>query len=301
LELRLPWRANPVDPIDAIGDRPSRLRSIRIVPVVPAAILVIMVFVAIAAPLLTSFDPVKADLRNFLKPPSWVAGGLPDHLLGTDKFGRDIVSRLLYGARVSLSVAVLSLLIATTLGALVGLAAGYRGGTLDSILMRFVDMVLALPTVLMALAIAIALGPSYTNMVLIIGFMIWPRTARLIRAETMLLKQQEFARYASAVGVPGWLIVLRHILPNVTPTLLVAVTLEVGHVILLEATLSFLGAGIPAPQPSWGVMVSDGRALIGTGWWIALFPGIAIMLAVMSCNLLGDWLRDHFDPKFREV
>jgi peptide/nickel transport system permease protein len=259
-----------------------------------------MVTIAIAAPLLTPYSPVQADLRNYLEPPAW-AGGTIAHPIGTDTFGRDVLSRLLFGARVSLSVALFSLLIATTMGALVGLTAGYLGGAIDSVLMRFVDMVLALPTVLMALAIAIALGPSYTNMILIIGFMIWPRTARLLRAETMLLKQQEFARYARAVGVPGWLIVLRHVLPNVMPTLLVAVTLEVGHVILLEATLSFLGAGIPPPQPSWGVMVADGRALIGTGWWIALFPGLAIMVTVMSCNLLGDWLRDHFDPKFREV
>jgi peptide/nickel transport system permease protein len=296
LEARLPLQARQ----EARGLRRARWRSIHLIPVLPAAILLVMVVIAIAAPLLTAYDPVKADLRNFLKPPAF-AGGLPSHLLGTDTFGRDVLSRLFFGARVSLSVAVLSLVIATTMGSLVGLAAGYIGGALDSVLMRFVDMVLALPTVLMALAIAIALGPSYTNMILIIGFMIWPRTARLIRAETMLLKQQEFVRYARAVGVPGWLIVLRHVVPNVTPTLLVAVTLEVGHVILLEATLSFLGAGIPPPQPSWGVMVADGRALIGTGWWIALFPGLAIMLAVMSCNLLGDWLRDRLDPKFREV
>lgn len=297
MDLRLPWQARPTTSRYARG---SRLRSIRFIPFVPAAILIVMVTIAIAAPLLTPYSPVQADLRNYLEPPAW-AGGTIAHPIGTDTFGRDVLSRLLFGARVSLSVALFSLLIATTMGALVGLTAGYLGGAIDSVLMRFVDMVLALPTVLMALAIAIALGPSYTNMILIIGFMIWPRTARLLRAETMLLKQQEFARYARAVGVPGWLIVLRHVLPNVMPTLLVAVTLEVGHVILLEATLSFLGAGIPPPQPSWGVMVADGRALIGTGWWIALFPGLAIMVTVMSCNLLGDWLRDHFDPKFREV
>jgi len=289
--------------VDRTAVNVTRGRSLprfHLLPGVPIAILVFMVGIAIFAPLLTPFDPVKADLRNFLQPPAFV-GGLPDHFLGTDTFGRDVWSRLVFGARVSLSVALLSLTIATIVGGVVGLAAGYLGGWVDSALMRLVDVVLALPTVLVALAIAIALGPSYTNMILIIGLMIWPRTARLLRAETLLIKQHDFARYSRAVGVPGWLIVGRHILPNVMPTLLVAVTLEVGNVILLEATLSFLGAGIPAPQPSWGVMVSDGRALIGTGWWISLFPGIAILLTVLSCNMLGDWLRDHFDPKFREV
>ena len=269
-------------------------------PVLPIGILVTMVLLAILAGSITHFDPVRQDLRHFLQPPMW-AGGKPDHPLGTDSFGRDVLSRLLFGARVSLSVAVLSLIIATILGTTVGLVGGYVGGAVDSILMRFVDMILALPTLLIALAVAIALGPSFTNILLIIGFMIWPRTARLIRAETMLLKKQEFARYARAIGMPGWRIVLRHILPNVLPTLLVAVTLEVGHVILVEASLSFLGAGIPPPQPSWGVMIADGRALIATGWWIALFPGLAIMITVISCNVLGDWLRDHFDPKFKEI
>jgi peptide/nickel transport system permease protein len=278
----------------------TRLRALPFIPVLPLTILIVMVTLAILAGAISPYDPVKQDLRHYLLPPQW-AGGQPDHPLGTDSFGRDVLSRLLFGARVSLSVAVLSLIIATTLGTSIGLASGYFGGALDSILMRFVDMILALPTLLIALAVAIALGPSFTNILLIIGFMIWPRTARLIRAETMLLKRQEFASYARAIGMPGWRIVLRHILPNVLPTLLVAVTLEVGHVILVEASLSFLGAGIPPPQPSWGVMIADGRALIATGWWIALFPGLAIMVTVISCNVLGDWLRDFFDPKFKEI
>jgi peptide/nickel transport system permease protein len=284
----------------ALGARPRRRRSFSLMPALPLGILIVMVLLAVFAPLLTSYSPVKADLIHYLQPPIW-AGGSAAHPLGTDSFGRDIVSRLLFGARVSLSVAALSLTIATLMGASVGLISGYVGGWLDSILMRFVDMVLALPTILIALAIAVALGPSFTNVVLIIGFMIWPRTARLIRAETMLLKHHEFARYARAIGVPGWLVVVRHVIPNVMPTLLVAVTLEVGHVILLEAALSFLGAGVPPPSPSWGGMVADGRALIATGWWIALFPGIAIILAVISCNLLGDWLRDRADPKSRDA
>jgi peptide/nickel transport system permease protein len=270
------------------------------VPVVPAGILLIVVVLAISAGLLTAYDPVHQDLRNFLKPPVW-AGGSPAHPLGTDTFGRDVLSRLLFGARVSLTVAVLSLVIATGVGASVGLIAGYVGGAVDSVLARFLDMILALPTLLIALAVAIALGPSFTNLVLIIGLTIWPRTARLIRAETMLLKRSEFARYARSIGVPDWRIVIRHVLPNVMPTLLVAVTLEVGHVILVEASLSFLGAGIPPPQTSWGVMIADGRALIATGWWIALFPGLAIMITVISTNVLGDWLRDKLDPKFKGV
>jgi peptide/nickel transport system permease protein len=280
--------------------RAARRRSIRLMPALPIAILVTMVMLAILAGFITPYDPVKQDLIHHLLPPVW-AGGTAAHPLGTDSFGRDVLSRLLFGARVSLSVALLSLIIATFLGTTVGLLSGYLGGNVDSILMRFVDMILALPTLLIALAVAIALGPSFTNILLIIGLMIWPRTARLIRAETMLLKKQEFTRYARAIGVPGWRIVLRHVLPNVLPTLLVAVTLEIGHVILVEASLSFLGAGIPAPQPSWGVMIADGRALIATGWWIALFPGLAIMITVISCNVLGDWLRDRFDPKFKEI
>jgi peptide/nickel transport system permease protein len=293
-------QAPTVGPTAVTRARRLRVPRVHVLPGLPIAILLIMVGMAVFAPLLTPYDPIKADLRNYLLPPTF-AGGSPEHVLGTDSFGRDVWSRLVFGARVSLSVAVFSLAIATVVGGVVGLTAGYLGGWIDSALMRLVDVVLALPTVLVALAIAIALGPSYTNMILIIGLMIWPRTARLLRAETLLIKQQEYARYSKAVGVPAWLIVWRHIFPNVLPTLLVAVTLEVGNVILLEATLSFLGAGIPAPQPSWGVMVSDGRALIGTGWWIALFPGIAILLTVLSCNMLGDWLRDRFDPKFREV
>jgi peptide/nickel transport system permease protein len=200
-----------------------------------------------------------------------------------------------------MSVATLALAIAVTIGSTVGIVAGYFGGWLGSVLMRLVDMVLSLPMVLIALALAIALGPSFTNMILVIGLLIWPNLARLVRADTLLLRQQEFVRYSRAIGVPDWRIILRHVIPNIVGTLLVAVALEIPHVILVEASLSFLGAGIPPPSASWGAMIADGRALIATGWWIALFPGLAIIVTVVSFNALGDWLRDHFDPRLRDV
>jgi peptide/nickel transport system permease protein len=270
-------------------------------PTLPLIVLGLFVFVAIFAPYLTQWDPIKHSLINSLLPPFWVEGGDLDHPLGTDGFGRDILARLMYGARASLSVAALSLSIAVTIGVSVGVVAGYVGGRIDSILMRVVDIVLALPTILVALTFAIALGPSFRNLILIIGFLVWPQMARLIRSEVLLLRKGEFVRYATAIGVPNWLIVIRHVFPNVTATLVVAVTLEIGHVILLEASLSFLGAGLPPPSPSWGAMISDGRALIATGWWIALFAGLAILCAVLTFNTLGDWLRDRLDPKLRNA
>lgn len=271
-----------------------------LMPTLPLAILLLLVVAGVAAPFLTPYSPVAAELRESLQPPAWVSGGSPDHPLGTDSFGRDSFSRLLYGARISLSVAMLALFIAAVIGTTVGLISGYVGGWLDSVLMRLVDMVLSLPTLLIALAVAIALGPSFVNVFTVIGLLMWPNVARLVRGETLLLKQQEYVRYARAVGVPNRRIILRHILPNVLPTLLVVSTLEVGHVILIESSLSFLGAGIPPPQPSWGTMIADGRSLIVTGWWIALFPGLAIMITVLTFNMLGDWLRDRLDPKLRE-
>jgi peptide/nickel transport system permease protein len=275
-------------------------RRIGLVPAVPLLVLAIVVLAAILAPLLTPYEPVKSNLIDKLIPPSWVAGGSPEHWLGTDGFGRDVFTRLLYGARVSLLVAVFSLVIAVVIGTAVGVAAGFLGGAFDSALMRLVDIVLALPTILVALMFAVAVGPSFQNLVLILGFLIWPRIARLIRGETMVLMKQDFVRYPLAIGVGRRMVAWRHIFPNVLPTLLVATTLEIGHVILVEASLSFLGAGVPPPQASWGVMIDDGRALIATGWWVALFPGLAITVTVLACNGLGDWLRDTLDPKTSE-
>jgi peptide/nickel transport system permease protein len=268
-------------------------------PTLPLIVLGGMVFLAVAAPVVAPHDPVHSSLRDSMLPPFWVDGGSTEHILGTDNLGRDVLSRLIYGARISLSVAALSLLIATLIGTAVGLTAGYLGGWVDFYLMRLVDMVLSLPTLLIALALAIAVGPSFTNLVLVIGFLLWVRIARLVRGETLLIKEYDYVRYSRAIGVPPLWILARHVLPNVMPTLLVAMTLEVGDVILIEAGLSFLGAGVPPPAPSWGIMISDGRALLATGWWIALFAGLAVTLAVLSTNSLGDWLRDRIDPTMR--
>jgi peptide/nickel transport system permease protein len=273
----------------------------RLVPTLPLAFLALFIVAAIAAPWLTSYSPVRNDLINGMLPPAWVEGGSADYLLGTDRFGRDVLTRLIYGARVSFLVVVFSLAIAVVIGTGVGIVSGYVGGRTDAVLMRIVDIFLAVPPLLVALVVAVALGPSFRNLVLILGLLIWPNIARLIRGETLLLVRRDFVGYPRAIGVPTWSILLRHIVPNILPTLLVVATLEVANVILTEASLSFLGAGIPSPHASWGVMVDDGRALIATGWWIALFPGIAIVITVLAFNALGDWLRDRFDPKTRQV
>jgi peptide/nickel transport system permease protein len=290
--LGRPDRARPVA---------SRLRRWRLVPALPLAVLVLFVFAGIAAPLLTGYDPVENDLVSSLQPPAWTAAGDSAHLLGTDGFGRDVLTRLLYGARVSFLVVLFSISVAVVIGVGVGVVAGYVGGRVDAALMRLVDVMLALPPLLVALVAAVALGPSFRNLVLILGLLLWPNIARLIRGETLMLMRQDFIAYPRAIGVPSLSILLRHVLPNIMPTLLVAATLEVANVILTEASLSFLGVGLPAPEASWGVMVDDGRALIATGWWVSLFPGIAIVITVMAFNSLGDWLRDRFDPRTRRA
>jgi ABC-type dipeptide/oligopeptide/nickel transport system permease subunit len=264
-------------------------------------VLALFVFAAIFAPWLTPYSPVDNSLTDSLQPPAWMAGGTSEHLLGTDSFGRDVLTRLIHGARVSLIVVVFSLLIAVVIGTGVGVWAGYAGGKTDAILMRLVDIMFAVPSLLVALVAAVALGPSMRNLVLILGLLIWPNIARLIRGETLALKNNEYVAYAKAIGSPRWRILRKHILPNVMPTLLVAATLEVANVILTEASLSFLGAGLPPPAPSWGVMIDDGRALIATGWWISMFAGLAIVVTVLAFNGFGDWLRDRYDPQTRDL
>lgn len=228
-------------------------------------------------------------------------GGSSEFLLGTDKVGRDILSRIIHGSRISIIVALISIGIGGVIGTILGITAGYFGGWVDSLIMRLVDISLSIPIILMALVIVAALGASFKTIVIVVVVFLWAQYARQARGETLSVRVQDYVARAKVSGASNGRIMLRHVFPNVFNSLVVLATLNVGFVIILEATLSFLGAGIPRPQPAWGLMVADGRELIITAWWVALFPGIAIMLTVMSMNLLGDWLRDRLDPKQRQV
>jgi peptide/nickel transport system permease protein len=271
----------------------------------PGVSLLILVFLLIIpgifAAQIAPHDPIKGALSKRLKPPMWVQGGSIEYPLGTDKVGRDILSRIIYGSRVSLVVSIVAILISGFIGTTLGLVSGYFGGKIDSFIMRLVDISLGLPVILMALVFVAALGPSFTTVITVTSVLLWSRYARQVRGETLSIKAHDFIARARVAGASHFRIMFRYILPNVVNTLTVLATLQVGFVILLESSLSFLGAGIPRPTPAWGLMVADGRELIVTAWWIAMFPGIAIMLTVLSLNLLGDWLRDHLDPKLKHV
>ena len=270
-------------------------------PLVPIAILTIMVLAAIFAPLIAPDSPRIGSLSEKLLPPAWMEEGKISHLLGTDQQGRDVLSRLIYGARISLSVAALAVFFAGTIGTAIGVVSGYFGGRTDAILMRLTDITFSIPLILMAIVLVAALGPSFYNLTLVITILLWPYYARQVRAESLSLKKQDFVALARIAGCSNISIMLRHILPNTLPTILVLATLQAASVILLEAALSFLGVGIPPPTPAWGLMVGEGRLYIATAWWLSIWPGLAILLTVLSMNLLGDWLRDWLDPKLRQT
>ena len=228
-------------------------------------------------------------------------GGRGTYLLGTDKLGRDILSRIIFGSRISLVVAIIAIFVSGTIGTTLGVAAGYFGGWVDAVIMRFVDISLSIPVILMALVLVAALGASFISIIAVLIIFLWAQYARQSRGETLSVRVQDFVSRAKVSGASNPRIMLKHIFPNVFNSLVVLATLQVGFVIILESTLSFLGAGIPRPTPAWGLMVADGRELLVAAWWVALFPGIAILLVVMSMNLLGDWLRDRLDPTQRQV
>jgi len=271
-------------------------------PVVPVAILVFfLVIPAIFAPLVAPHDPLKGSLSKRLKPPVWAQGGSIEYPLGTDKMGRDLLSRMIYGARISLLVSFMAVFVGGSIGTTLGLISGYFGGKLDALIMRLVDITLSIPTIFLALILVSAIGPSFGMVITVIALILWARYARQARAETLTVKEQDFIARARVAGASHLRIMVRYIFPNIVNTLVVLATLQVGAVILLESTLSFLGVGIPRPTPAWGVMVADGRELIVTAWWVSMFPGIGIMLTVLSLNLFGDWLRDHLDPKLKHA
>ncbi|MAP39877.1 MAG: peptide ABC transporter permease [Dehalococcoidia bacterium] len=276
--------------------------GLRQYPVIPVFILmIVLVIPAIFAELIAPYDPVANSLRDRLLPPFWMDGGSLDHVLGTDKVGRDILSRLIYGSRVSVVIASISIVVGGLIGTSLGIIGGYFGGWVDSLIMRAVDISLSIPIILLGLVLVAALGPSRSTVIIVVVILLWSRYARLARGETLAVRTQDYIARARVSGASHTRIMIHHIFPNIFNSIVVLATLQVGFVIILEATLSFLGAGIPRPIPAWGLMVADGRALVVAAWWLAFFPGLAIMLVVLSMNLLGDWLRDKFDPKQRQI
>ena len=273
----------------------------RRVPWIPIGIIAVFVAAAALAPFVSPADPYAQSLRNRFKPPVWEQRGAWAHPLGTDRLGRDILSRIMYGARVSLAVGALAVLLASAVGAAVGLVAGYYGGRVDATLMRITDATLSFPVILLALILAVTVGPSFTNVVIAIAVILWARYARVIRGEVLSLMELDFIAQARIAGAGAWRIITRHLAPNTLNTLVVLITLQVGYVIIVEAALSFLGAGIPPPTPAWGSMIAEGRDFVTSAWWVSLLPGLAIMLVVLAFNLLGDWLRDTLDPKLRQL
>jgi peptide/nickel transport system permease protein len=267
------------------------------VAILGVVVVVVTTVLAVLAPAVAPADPIKNSLLDRLTPPMWTAGGTARHPLGTDTLGRDVASRLLYGARVSLVVGFAAVVIAGAVGVLLGTVAGYYRGWLDDVLMRVGDIQLAFPLLVLAIGVLSVLGASVLNVILVLGVSGWVQYARIVRGETLSLTQREFVEAARALGAADRHIVWRHLLPNILPPVTVVATFSVARVIIAEASLSFLGLGIPPPAASWGAMLDEGRNYITTGWWLALFPGVAILLLVLGINLVGDWLRDVLDPR----
>lgn len=276
------------------------VRSLLASPNATASLVVLVAFVAVAllAPLIAPHAPTAPNLLNRLQPPAWISGDAT-HLLGTDHLGRDILSRLLHGTRVALVVGALGVMLAAAIGITLGTLSGYFGGWLDAVISRLVDTLLAIPNVILYLAILFAFGPSLTVLVLVIGGINWTTFARVVRAEVLSVKNREFVEASRASGQRVALILWRHVLPNVMAPILVIATLNVATVIILEASLSFLGLGVQPPTVTWGRMLADGRDYVATAWWLATFPGILITLLCLSLILLGDWLRDVLDPRLQ--
>ena len=293
-----------VAPVTAIASAAPSLAFWRLkgFPLIPVLILLFIAFVAIFADVLAPHDPQVGSLARRFRPPFWQEGGSMTYLLGTDHVGRDVLSRLIFGARVSMIVGITAVLVAGGIGTLLGIVSGYLGGWADQVVMRITDTWLALPALTFAIFLAAIVGPSELNIIVILGLVYWTRYARVIRGEVLSLKQREFVRLAIVAGCSKRVIMWRHILPNVINSAVVLATLMLGVVIVTEASLSFLGVGVPPPKPAWGLMMADGKKGLMVGyWWLTVLPGLCIMLMVLSANLLGDWLRVKLDPQLRQL
>jgi len=270
-------------------------------PVIPAAIMFVIVFGAVFAPLLAPYEPQKGDLRARNIPPVWLDGGDSAHWLGTDNLGRDMYSRMLYGARISLFVATVAVTFGLIAGTTTGIVAGYYGGMVDEILMRLVDLWSSLPFLLIALIVAVSVGPSLGMVIALLAVSSWSAGSRNIRAEVLSLRGREYVQMSRVMNASDFRIIVRHLLPNVMHVVIVITTLRTGSMIIAEAGLSFLGVGVPASVPTWGLMIAQGQKFLTSTWWMSIMPGVAIFLIVLSFNFLGDWLRDRFDPRLNQL
>lgn len=269
----------------------------RRVPKAATFIFLLLLVCAIFSPWIAPYDPIKQNLGDSLKPPFWQKGGTFAHILGTDNLGRDILSRIIYGARISTIVGFGAVLFSGIMGTSLGIIAGYFGRKIDIVIMRLTDIMLSLPLTLVNIAIVAVIGPSLTNIIIVLAVTQWVGYTRIIRFEAMSLTKSEFIEMAIISGCRWWQILLVHVLPNVLNSAVVLATLDVGKMIVFEAGMSFLGLGVKPPTPTWGGMLADGRIYLTFAWWIATFPGIAIAITVLAGNLLGDWLRDELDPR----
>lgn len=276
-----------------VARRPSALAG--------GILLALILLTSLTFPLFYNVDPLKMDLLARFSPPAWQEGGSWVHPLGTDNLGRDILSRLFWGSRVSLLVGFSAVLVAAIAGIILGLISGYYGGRIDSVIMRIADIFMAYPFMLLTISIIAVLGSSILNLILVLGISDWVTYARTIRGSVLSLKEKEFVEASRAIGTSHPVIIVRHILPNVISPLLILATLRVANIIIWESGLSFLGMGTPPPMPTWGRMLAEGRIYITDAWWLVCLPGIAIMITILSTNLLGDGLRDALDPRLRNL
>jgi peptide/nickel transport system permease protein len=262
-------------------------------------ILFVVIGAAVAAPYVAPHDPMRQSLLRRFTPPVWVTGGNPAYLLGTDQVGRDILSRIIYGARISLVVGVSAVAVSLVVGVTLGLLSGFLRGRVDAVVMTVVDVTLSFPPLLLALAFVAALGPSLLTIIVVLGLTGWERYTRVVRAEVLALREKDFVEAARAMGASPLRMILRHLLPNTFSSIIVMSTLQVAQAILQEAALSFLGVGTGSAHPTWGQMITLGRDFVSVAWWLATFPGLAILLTVLAINLVGDRLRDALDPRVR--
>jgi peptide/nickel transport system permease protein len=276
-------------------------RNLRGLPFFSGAVIACFIIIGVFGGYLAPHNPTRVNYANTLLPPVFMDGGKSAFPLGTDELGRDILSRLLAGTGISLQVAFVSVVIAGMAGTIVALLSGYLRGFTDTFLMRLTDTMLSMPYLMVSIVLAAVLGPSKNNIILIFAFMGWSYYARVLRSEVLRLREKEFVALAIISGCGKIRIMVEHIFPNIVNPLIILATLQIGFIIIAESSLSFLGVGVPPPDPAWGLMVAEGRNYIASAWWVSAWPGLAILLVVLSCNVFGDWLRVTLDPKFRQI